>query len=69
MPKINQLQILDHEVINRLTKLTNHQESINIHMNIKQDTKQVIQELKRTQSNDEKWKLFIKWLEDFSKTI
>ena len=38
-------------------------------MNIKDDTKKVIQELKRTQSNDEKWKLLIKWLENFSKTI
>ena len=75
IPPNNQQQILEHEVFNRLTKLTTHRQSlerlrkINTSMNIKQDTNKVIQELKRTQSNDEKWKLLIKWLENFSKTI
>ena len=37
-------------------------------MNIKQETKKLEQELKRTQSNDQKWKLFIEYLAKLEKT-
>ena len=36
---------------------------------MKQELLKLLNELKREQSNDKKWQMLIKWLEQFSKTI
>ena len=36
---------------------------------MKQQLIKLLNELKREQSNDKKWQMLIKWLEEFQKTI
>jgi len=36
---------------------------------MKQKLIQLLNELKKEQSNDKRWQLLFKWLEEFSKTI
>ncbi len=61
--------MLEHEVFNRLTKLTNQQESINIHMNTKDKIKQKITEAKRKLSTQEKLDQIFLILEEIRKLL
>ena len=62
--------MLEHEVFNRLTKLTNQQESINIHMNPnKEKIKQKINEAKRKLSTQEKLDQIFLILEEIRKLL
>ena len=71
----NQQQILEHEVFNRLTKLTTHRQSlerlrkINISMNSKDKIKQKITEAKRKLSTQEKLDQIFLILEEIRKLL
>ena len=75
IPPSKQQQILEHEVFNRLTKLTTHRQSlerlrkINISMNSKDKIKQKITEAKRKLSTQEKLDQIFLILEEIRKLL